>query len=76
MLRSVSCTGNSMLITRPYGSAKDPVNMLGFIASNVMRGEFKQIFSDELQSLLSAENKAPFILDVREPEVRSYYIFG
>jgi hypothetical protein len=25
----------------PYGSAKDPVNIAGFVASNILRGDLK-----------------------------------
>ncbi|MBX3171969.1 MAG: FAD-dependent oxidoreductase [Candidatus Eremiobacteraeota bacterium] len=32
----------------PYGSAKDPVNMAGFVAANEMRGEHPQISPDQL----------------------------
>jgi len=35
----------------PYGSAKDPVNMLGFIAENVTRGLVKQFFWHDVESL-------------------------
>jgi hypothetical protein len=31
-----------------YGSAKDPVNMAGFVASGLLRGEHPQIDIDEL----------------------------
>ena len=54
----------------PYGSAKDPVNMAGFIASNLLRGEFNQIHAEELKALLYDEAKVhqTFVLDVRQPE--------
>lgn len=31
----------------PYGSAKDPVNMAGFIASNLLRGDLKQWYAED-----------------------------
>lgn len=46
-----------------FGSAKDPVNMLGFVAAGILRGDHPQITADEVQSLLTGE--PPFILDVR-----------
>ncbi|KAH3757559.1 pyridine nucleotide-disulfide oxidoreductase [Pelomyxa schiedti] len=53
----------------PYGSAKDPVNMAGFIASNLERGMFRQCFAEDLHKKLSdGGSDLPFILDVREPE--------
>lgn len=32
----------------PYSSAKDPVNMLGFTASNILRGDVKVYYAEEL----------------------------
>jgi NADPH-dependent 2,4-dienoyl-CoA reductase/sulfur reductase-like enzyme/rhodanese-related sulfurtransferase len=44
----------------PYGSARDPVNLAGMIAANVLRGETSPVHADELPG-------GAFILDVREP---------
>jgi len=46
----------------PYGSAKDPVNMAGFVASNVLRGDMPIWHWNELEKI-EADNS--FILDVR-----------
>ena len=35
----------------PYSSAKDPVNMAGFVAENVRSGKVKQFFYEDLESL-------------------------
>ena len=35
----------------PYASAKDPVNMAGFIAENVLSGRVKQFFYEDLAAL-------------------------
>lgn len=35
----------------PYSSAKDPVNMAGFIAENVISGKVKQFFFDDIVKL-------------------------
>ncbi|ABK17089.1 FAD-dependent oxidoreductase [Syntrophobacter fumaroxidans] len=43
-----------------YGSAKDPVNMAGMIAANVLRGDSSIAQWDEIASA------APFVLDVRD----------
>ena len=49
-----------------YGSAKDPINMAGFVASGLLRGEHPQV---DVESLLDApDGSAPFVLDVRTPE--------
>ncbi len=47
----------------PYSSAKDPVNMLGFVASNIMKGYVDSFQWHEVKALI--ENKSYF-LDVRE----------
>jgi rhodanese-related sulfurtransferase len=44
-----------------FGSAKDPVNMAGMIASNLIRGDAPTVQWEQL------ENADVFILDVREP---------
>ncbi len=49
-----------------YGSAKDPVNMLGFVAAGMLRGDHPQIDVPGLLALPA--NEQPFLLDVRTPE--------
>jgi rhodanese-related sulfurtransferase len=49
----------------PYGSARDPVNIIGFVASNMLRGDSKMIYWDEIETL---DNSTDFLLDVRYPE--------
>jgi NADPH-dependent 2,4-dienoyl-CoA reductase/sulfur reductase-like enzyme/rhodanese-related sulfurtransferase len=48
----------------PFSSARDPVNLLGMAASNVMRGAVAAVGWDELDSLLK---NGAFLLDVRTP---------
>jgi NADPH-dependent 2,4-dienoyl-CoA reductase/sulfur reductase-like enzyme/rhodanese-related sulfurtransferase len=48
-----------------YGSAKDPVNMAGFVAAGLVRGEHPQA---DVESVLALpEEERPFLLDVRTP---------
>lgn len=47
----------------PFGSAKDPVNMAGFVASNVLRGQLDIITWDEFEALDRGEVA---VLDVRD----------
>ncbi len=35
----------------PFGSAKDPLNMIGFIGENVATGKLKQFFPEDISSL-------------------------
>lgn len=45
----------------PYGSAKDPVNMLGFVAQNVLDGTMPQWQPDDADEVLAGS----LVLDVR-----------
>jgi len=47
-----------------FGSAKDPVNMLGFVASGVLRGDQPIVHATELQH---PAWKSALLLDVRTP---------
>jgi NADPH-dependent 2,4-dienoyl-CoA reductase/sulfur reductase-like enzyme/rhodanese-related sulfurtransferase len=49
-----------------YGSAKDPVNMAGFVAANVLRGDVALAHWTELK-VPSAAADGPLVLDVRNP---------
>ncbi len=50
----------------PFSSAKDPVIMAGFAASNTRRGVMPTITPQELFEALNGENP-PLVLDVRTP---------
>jgi NADPH-dependent 2,4-dienoyl-CoA reductase/sulfur reductase-like enzyme/rhodanese-related sulfurtransferase len=45
-----------------YGSAKDPINMAGFVASGLLRGEHPQV---DVDSLLDGKLDSSLLLDVR-----------
>lgn len=45
-----------------YGSAKDPINMAGFVAAGLLRDDHPQV---DVETVLSI---APFVLDVRTPQ--------
>ena len=47
----------------PYGSAKDPVNMAGFVAENIISGKVKQFFWHDVESL--PRDGSVTLLDVR-----------
>ncbi|MEG0570202.1 MAG: FAD-dependent oxidoreductase [Oscillospiraceae bacterium] len=47
----------------PFGSAKDPVNMVGFVAQNVISGKVKQFFCEDVDSL--PRDGSVTLLDVR-----------
>ena len=49
-----------------YGSAKDPINMAGFVAGGLLRGEHPQV---DVEAVLVVPNgRHPFVLDVRTPQ--------
>ncbi|MEI6564431.1 MAG: FAD-dependent oxidoreductase [bacterium] len=48
----------------PYGSAKDPVNMAGFIGSNLLSGDLVLWYAEDYPT----ETKEGVILDVRSPQ--------
>ncbi len=47
----------------PFGSAKDPVNMLGFVGENVVTGKLKQFFWHDVETL--PRDGSVTLLDVR-----------
>lgn len=49
-----------------YGSAKDPVNMAGFVAAGAIRGDHPQVGVEAIRPPQPATE--PFVLDVRTPE--------
>lgn len=49
-----------------FGSAKDPVNMAGFVAANWLRGDHPQI--DVMSVLNLPADQRPLLLDVRTPD--------
>lgn len=59
----------------PFGSAKDPVNMLGFVAENIVTGKIKQFFWHDVETL--PRDGSVTLLDVRTvTEVRRGKIDG
>lgn len=48
-----------------FGSAKDPVNMVGFVASNLAAGDYRQVHVEDWEDGLSS---SAFLLDVRTPK--------
>ena len=48
-----------------YGSAKDPVNMAGFVAAGLLRGDHPQLDFDEFLKMPISER--PSLVDVRTP---------
>ena len=49
----------------PFGSSRDPVNLIGFVAANELRGDLKTVSWNEVDKFNRDEI---FFLDVRKPE--------
>lgn len=47
----------------PYGSAKDPVNMAGFLAANLLRGDVRFWYAEQVEQRGDA-----LVVDVRDPQ--------
>ena len=59
----------------PYSSAKDPVNMAGFMIENVEKGILKQWYAEDAESL--PRDGSAILLDTRTPgEFRAGHIEG
>ena len=56
-------TDLELCYTPPFGSAKDPVNMAGFVAENVITGKVKQFFWHDVEKL--PRDGSVTLLDVR-----------
>jgi rhodanese-related sulfurtransferase len=50
-----------------YGSAKDPVNMAGFVAGNVLRGDVDPVHWTDFRACQASGEPRPLVLDVRNP---------
>lgn len=50
----------------PYSSAKDPVNMAGFMADNIARGVMKQWYLEDVKTL--PRDGSVILLDTRTPQ--------
>lgn len=57
----------------PFSSAKDPVNMLGFVAENVLGGFVSFIETEELDNLIASDRHDYTILDITENAERMVF---
>ncbi|MCM3570753.1 CoA-disulfide reductase [Neobacillus mesonae] len=53
----------------PYSSAKDPVNMAGYVASNIMENEVEMVQWHEIDKIVA---DGGLVIDVREPMEREF----
>jgi len=50
-----------------YGSAKDPVNMAGFVAANILRDDVDIVHWPERPDSIDDPDSGPLVIDVRTP---------
>lgn len=53
----------------PYSSAKDPVNMAGYVATNILEGDLEQVQWHEVDEIIESGG---MLIDVREPMEREF----
>ncbi len=51
----------------PYGAAKDPINMAGFVASNTLQGDVFIVHPQDIEAMFEVEGGCQLV-DVRSPE--------
>lgn len=64
-MKAAELTELDLAYAPPYSSAKDPVNMAGFMIENIVEGKVKQFHYDEVEALQKDENVT--LLDARTP---------
>ncbi|MBP7110425.1 MAG: FAD-dependent oxidoreductase [Firmicutes bacterium] len=69
-MKSADLTELELCYAPPYSSAKDPVNMTGYVIENILGGKVKNFHWDELHKL---DPKEVTLLDVRD---RYEFAFG
>jgi rhodanese-related sulfurtransferase len=62
-----SRASNALAYSPQYGSAKDPVNMAGFVAGGMLRGDHPQVDIEAVLAVLSHD--PPLLLDVRTADL-------
>lgn len=64
-MKAVELAELDLAYAPPYSSAKDPVNMAGFMIENIVSGKIKQFHHDEIDNL--PQDGSVTLLDTRTP---------
>ena len=64
-MKATDLTELELSYAPPYSSAKDPVNMVGYVIENLINGKVKQFYYEEVNTLKHDSNA--FLLDTRTP---------
>ena len=62
-MKATELTELDLAYAPPYASAKDPVNMAGYMIENIVTGKVKQFFYQDIETLQKAEDA--YFLDTR-----------
>lgn len=54
----------------PFGSAKDPINMIGFMTENIKNGLIKQFYAEDVKEIVKDNNA--LLIDVRTKQEYEY----
>ena len=65
-LSALDLKGLDLCYAPPYNTAKDPVNLAGFIIDNIESGIVKQFYYEDIEKL--QENSDVILLDTRTPQ--------
>lgn len=65
-MKATDLKGLDLVYAPPYSSAKDPVNMAGYMIDNISKGILKQFHIEDIEKVVQKENIVR--LDVRTPE--------
>jgi NADPH-dependent 2,4-dienoyl-CoA reductase/sulfur reductase-like enzyme/rhodanese-related sulfurtransferase len=50
-----------------YGSAKDPINIAGAVAANILRGDVEPVYWEDWLAAQGSDATQPLVVDVRSP---------
>ena len=64
-MKATELTELDLAYAPPYSSAKDPVNMAGFMIENIVSGKVKQFHYDQVEEL--SRDGSVILLDTRTP---------
>ena len=64
--KAYELTGLELSYAPPFGSAKDPINMIGYLVENLKNNLVKQVFIENIPTLIKDDSY--MIIDVRTPE--------
>ena len=65
-IKAYQLTDLELAYAPPFGSAKDPINMIGYMVENIKNDLIEQFYAEDIESIKKDENA--ILLDVRSKE--------